>query len=95
MGLKIDPSSVRSISNNLDSYVGELQSALSTIKSNNETLAQAWIGTDASAFTNNIEQSSNDIQKLIDSIQSVSSFLTSAANNYENIQNDNASQLSQ
>jgi WXG100 family type VII secretion target len=91
--LNVNYDETRTVGNNIKNKAQEFESLLNEIKNTNKTLAEVWIGADAQAYTNKIEEQANEQITLKQSIEEVGQFMVNAGNAYEETMESNRSAI--
>lgn len=91
--LRVDFDSLNEVSGKVASKGEEFQELLSTIKNYNEELRSAWEGTDQVAYTDAVARQAEVMQKLVDAISEISSFLDNVNRVYQDAQEENRSAI--
>ncbi len=89
MDLNINFQETRTLANNIKNQAEEFNSKLSKVNEINEDLKSAWEGTDAASYSNEVANQAKIMKDLYNTISSISNFLTSVANAYEEVSRNN------
>lgn len=92
--LNISFESLASVSNNVLSKGESFSTLLSQIKGYNSQLQEAWAGTDASAYSENVTRQAEQMQKLVETINEIGLFLNKVNQEYQKAQEANKSAIS-
>lgn len=90
MKLNVDYIELRNVAVQVLQKGNELQYNLNTIKSINLELQSYWEGADATKYFSSVDSQVENVQKLIDLINSIGNFLEAIANSYEELTIENA-----
>ena len=93
MNLRVNYEQLRTLGTNVGNKGGEFQQLLDKIKSINTELQSYWEGSDATKYTNAVNEQAKTMQDLADTISEISQFLIKAGDAYEQVANDNASAI--
>ena len=91
--LNVNYDETRTVGNNIKNKAQEFESLLNEIRTTNERLAEVWIGADAQAYTNKIEEQAKEQLTLKQSIEEVGQFMVKAGNAYEETMESNRSAI--
>ena len=92
-GLKINYSETISVGNQVTEKGGEFQELLNKIKATNSELKTYWEGSDASKYSNAVEQQAEYMQQLTDTINEIGSFLVKVGQAYQEACKNNANAI--
>ncbi len=81
--LTVSYTELRALGNNVQAKGEEFGSLLAKIAENNNALKTAWEGTDASKYSNTVEEQSQVMNKLKNTIVEIGAYLVKAADLYE------------
>lgn len=91
--LRVNFDSLNEVSGKVASKGEEFEELLTTIKNCNEELRSAWEGTDQVAYTDAVARQAEVMQKLVDAISEISSFLDNVNRVYQDAQEENRSAI--
>lgn len=91
--LRVDFDSLKEVSGKVASKGEEFQDLLNTIKTYNEELRGAWEGTDQVAYADAVAKQAEVMQRLVDAIVEISSFLDNVNRVYQDAQEENRSAI--
>lgn len=91
MNLKINFDELKSVSSVVGHKGEEMQELLTRINQINNELKSEWEGQDASKYSLAVEEQAKTVQKLINTINEISQFLSKASDTYRQVMEDNAS----
>ncbi len=91
--LRINYSETMSVGNQVSQKGGEFQTLLNKIKSANSELKSYWEGSDASKYSNAVEQQAEYMQKLTDTINEIGEFLVKVGQAYQEACENNANAI--
>lgn len=91
--LTINYSETISVGNGVTEKGGEFQELLNKIKSINADLKSYWEGSDASKYSNAVEQQAEYMQQLSDTIDEIGAFLVKVGNAYREACENNANAI--
>lgn len=91
--LRVNFDSLNEVSGKVASKGEEFEELLTTIKNCNEELRSAWEGTDQVAYTDAVARQAEVMQKLVDAISEISSFLNNVNRVYQDAQEENRSAI--
>lgn len=91
MDLKINFEQTRSVGNQVAQKGSEFQDLLNKIKSVNTELQAYWEGSDASKYSNAVGAQAEEIQRLVNTITEIGTYLVKVGNAYEEAMNNNMS----
>lgn len=92
-GLKINYSETISVGNQVTEKGGEFQELLNKIKTTNSELKAYWEGSDASKYSTAVEQQTEYMQQLSDSINEIGEFLVKVGQAYQEACENNANAI--
>lgn len=87
--LRVSYAELKALGNNVQTKGEEFTSLLNSVEQNNGRLKNAWQGTDASKFSNAIEEQAAAMKKLGDAINEIGAFLIKAGELYESARDTN------
>ncbi len=91
--LRVNFDSLNEVSGKVASKGEEFEELLTTIKNCNEELRSAWEGTDQVAYADAVARQAEVMQKLVDAISEISSFLNNVNRVYQDAQEENRSAI--
>jgi WXG100 family type VII secretion target len=91
--LNVNYDETRTVGNNIKNKSQDFGALLNKIRTTNERLAEVWIGADAQAYTNKIEEQAKEQVKLNQSMEEVGQFMVNAGNAYEETMEGNRSAI--
>ena len=91
--LRVNFDSLNEVSGKVASKGEEFEELLTTIKNCNEELRSAWEGTDQVAYADAVARQAVVMQKLVDAISEISSFLNNVNRVYQDAQEENRSAI--
>ena len=91
--LRVNFDSLNEVSGKVASKGEEFEELLTTIKNCNEELRSAWEGTDQVAYADAVARQAEVMQKLVDAISEISSFLNNVNRVYQDTQEENRSAI--
>lgn len=93
MDLNIDFKSINSVSTEIGSLQEEFQNLLNDINQINTDLKSSWAGDDANEYTKAIDEQSEYMRQLSNTILEIHEFLISVQKAYEQVSDDNISAI--
>lgn len=91
--LRINYSETISVGNQVTEKGGEFQELLNSVKATNSELKSYWEGSDASKYSNAVEQQAEYMQQLSDTIDEIGAFLVKVGQAYQEACENNASAI--
>lgn len=91
--LRINYSETISVGNQVTEKANEFQELLNKVKSVNSELKTYWEGSDASKYSESVEQQAEYMQKLSDTINEIGRFLVKVGNAYQEACENNANAI--
>ena len=91
--LRVNFDSLNEVSGKVASKGEEFEELLTTIKNCNEELRSAWEGPDPVAYADAVARQAEVMQKLVDAISEISSFLNNVNRVYQDAQEENRSAI--
>ena len=88
--LKVSSSDLREYSSTFGKPSSELGSVYQSISKNAENLANVWGGVASQKFYENIKSTYTTFEKAVQYLDEVSKNLTTAANNYDEVERQNS-----
>jgi len=89
--LNINYEETRSVGNQVTQKGSEFQELLNAIKSVNTELQAYWAGQDASKYSTAVANQTQEVQRLVDTVNEIGAFLVKVGNAYEEAMNSNMS----
>lgn len=93
MDLKINYQETINVGNQVTTKTEEFESLLSKIKNVNSNLKSAWQGTDATKYTNAVEEQTVYMEKLGESMNEIGAFLIKVGQAYQEACQANANAI--
>ena len=90
MDLKINYQETINVGNQVTTKTEEFKTLLSKIKNVNSNLKTAWQGTDATKYTNAVEEQTVYMEKLGEAMNEIGAFLVKVGNAYQEVSQANA-----
>jgi len=88
--LKVSSADLREYSSTFSTLSGELQNVYQSISTNAQNLANVWGGVASQKFYENIKSTYTTFQKAVQYLEEVSKNLSTAANNYDEVERQNS-----
>lgn len=93
MDLKINYQETINVGNQVTAKTEEFKTLLSKIKNVNSNLKTVWQGTDATKYTNAVEEQTVYMEKLGEAMNEIGAFLVKVGNAYQEVSQANANAI--
>lgn len=93
MDLKINYQETINVGNQVAAKTEEFKTLLSKIKNVNSNIKNAWQGTDATKYTNAVDEQTAYMEKLSEAMNEIGTFLVKVGNTYQEVSQANANAI--